>query len=142
VHSDFGKLSERGFRPCQDLPKLENVRLPWRANLIIALSPDPIANQFKAVLDSVDSIHFQKTSKQVSVRAHGHMEAEQCMRGGQAHQPASISKRKTVRWRQETSGIRRRKPKGTKLIEKPRWKILKHWHSPSEVIENWNQQWM
>ena len=109
MHSDFGKLSERGFRPCQDLPKLENVRLPWRANLIIALSPDPIANQFKAVLDSVDSIHFQKFSEQhVSVTEHGLMKAAQRRRGGQAYQPASINRSKTAQWRQETSGIRRR----------------------------------
>jgi len=68
------------------------------------------------------------------------------VRGGQAHQPSSIGKNKTTQWRQErvlkTAGARRRKPQGTKPIEESRWELLKHWHSSSEVIANWNHQWV
>ena len=70
------------------------------------------------------------------------------VRGGQAHQPSSIDKDsdKTAQWRQErvlkTAGARRRKSQGTKPIEEPRWELLKHWYSSSEVIANWNQQWV
>jgi len=66
--------------------------------------------------------------------------------GGQALQDSSIDKNQTVQWRQErilkTVDARRRKPQGPKLIEEPRWKLLKHWYSSSEVIANWNQQWV
>jgi len=68
------------------------------------------------------------------------------VRGGQAHQPSSIEKNKTTQWRQErdlkTVGNRRRKPQGIKPIETPRWDLLKHWYSSSEVIANWNEQWV
>ena len=42
----------------------------------------------------------------------------------------------------KTAGARRRKPQGTKPIEEPRWELLKHWYLSSEVIANWNQQWV
>jgi len=68
------------------------------------------------------------------------------VRGGQAHQPWSIDKNKTAQWRQErvltTAGARRRKPQGTKPIWEPRRELLKQWHSASEVIADWNQQWL
>jgi len=51
-----------------------------------------------------------------------------------------------TQWREEhvlkTAGARRRKPQGIKPIEVPRWELLKHWHSSSEVITNWNHQWV
>ena len=45
VHLELSKLSERGFLPCQDLPKRENVGLLCGANQIIALSPNPIMHK-------------------------------------------------------------------------------------------------
>ena len=61
-------------------------------------------------------------------------------------QLSSIDKNKTAQWRQErvlkTAGAQRRKPQGTKPIEEPRWELLKHWYSSSEVITNWNEQWV
>ena len=70
------------------------------------------------------------------------------VRGGQAHQPFSIDKNKTAQWRHgqehvlKTAGARRRKPQGTKPIEEPRWEFLKYMYSSSEVIANWNEQWV
>ena len=68
------------------------------------------------------------------------------VRGGQAHQPSSIDENKMAQWRQErilkTAGVRRRKSQGTKPIEEPRWELFKYWHSSSEVIANWDQQWV
>jgi len=58
----------------------------------------------------------------------------------------SIEQNKTAQWRQErvlkTASARWRKPQRTKPIEEPRWQLLKHWYSSSEVIANWNQQWV
>jgi len=45
VHLELSKLSERGFLPCQDLPKRENVGLLCGANQTIALSPNPIMHK-------------------------------------------------------------------------------------------------
>ena len=68
------------------------------------------------------------------------------VRGGQDHQLSSIDKNKMAQWRQErvlkTAGAQRRKPQGTKPVEEPRWELLKHWHFISEVIANWNHQWV
>ena len=68
------------------------------------------------------------------------------VRSGQAHQPLSIDENETTQWHQEhvlkTAGARRRKPQGTRPIEGPQWELLKFWHSFSEVIANWNHQWV
>jgi len=53
-------------------------------------------------------------------------------------QDGSMASRRVLK----TAGARRRKPEGTKPIEEPRWELLKHWHASSEVIANWNQQWV
>jgi len=148
--AELGKLSEVGFRPCQALQRYEKVGSSSRVNQIVPLPPDPITREPRTILDIADPVQFQEDFRALRVTDSTWPDQDSTVqvtvRGGQAHQPSSIDRNKTAQWRQErilkTAGARRRKPQGTKPIEEPRWELLKHWHSSSEVIANWNQQWI
>jgi len=117
---------------------------------IVAPAPNPIRRKPRATFDLEDPVQFQedlRASRVIdSTWPHQGNTVQVIVRGGQADQPSSIDKNKTAQWRQErvlkTAGAQRRKPQGTKPIEEPRWELLKHWYSSSEVIANWNEQWV
>jgi len=117
---------------------------------IVAPAPDPIRREPRATFDLEDPVQFQddfRASRVIdSTWPHQGNTKQVTVRGGQAHQPSSIDKNKTAQWRQEhdlrTAGARRRKPQGTKPIEKPQWELLEHCYSSSGVIAKWNQQWV
>jgi len=121
-----------------------------RVKQIVAPAPDTIQRKPRATFDLEDPIQFQedfRASRVVdSTWPHQGNTVQVTVRGGQAHQPSSIDKNKTAQWRQErvlkTAGAQRRQLQGTRTIEEPRWELLKHWYSSSEVIVNWNQQWV
>jgi len=121
-----------------------------RVKEIVASAPNPIRREPRATFDPTDPVQFQEDfrASQVidSTWLHQDNTVQITVRGGQAQQPSSIDKNKTTQWRQErvlkTAGARRRKPQGTKSIEEPRWELLKHWHSSSEVIAHWNHPWV
>ena len=83
-----------------------------------------------------------------SLIAHGPIKVTQCSHSERWSGPSislrQSTKNRTAQWRQErvlkTAGAQRRKPQGTKPIEEPRW--AKHWYLSSEVIANWNEQWV
>jgi len=146
----LGKLTEGGFRPCQALHNYDSTGSSARVKQIVAPVPDPIRREPRAAFDLEDTVQFQedfRASRVIdSTWPHQGKTVQVTVSGGQAHQPSSIDKNKTAQWRQErvlkTAGAQRRKPQGTKPIEEPRWELLKHWYSSSEVITNWNEQWV
>jgi len=147
---ELGTLSEGGFRPCQALQNYDSAGLSARVKQIVAPAPDPIRREPRATFDLEEPVQFQedfRASRVIdSTWPHQGNTVQVTVRGGQAHQPSSNDKNKMAQWRQErvlkTAGARQRKPQGTKPIEEPRWELLKHWYSSSEVIANWNEQWV
>jgi len=146
----LGTWIEGGFRPCQALQNFDSGGSSASVNQIVAPVPDPIRRKPSATFDLEDPVQFQedfRASRVIdSTWPHEGNTVQVTVRGGQAHQPSSIDKNKTAQWRQErvlkTAGAQRRKPQGTKPIEEPRWELLKHWYSSSEVITKWNEQWV
>jgi len=121
-----------------------------RVKQIVASAPNPIRREPRGTFDLTDPVQFQedfRASRDIdSTWLHQDNTVQVTVRGGQAQQPSSTDETKTTQWRQErvlkTAGARRRKPQGTKSIEEPRWELLKHWHSSSEVIAHWNHPWV
>jgi len=146
----LGTLTEGGFRPCQALQNYDSAGSSARVKQIVAPAPDPIRRKPRATLDPEDPVQFQEDCRASRVidstwPDQGNT-VQVTVRGGQAHQPSSINNNKMAQWRQErvlkTAGAQWRKPQGTKPIEEPRWELLKHLYSSSEVIANWNEQWV
>jgi len=142
--AELGTLTEGGFRPCQALQNYDSAGSSASVKQIVPPAPDPIRRKPRATFDLEDPVQFQedfRASRVIdSTWPHQENTVQVTVRGGQAHQPSSIDKNKTAQWCQErvlkTAGAQRRKPQGTKPIEEPRWELLKHWYSPSEVIAN------
>jgi len=144
----LGKLTEGGFRPCQALQNYDSAGSSARVKQTVAPAPDPIRREPRATFDLEDPVQFQEDFRASLVTdstwPHQGNTVQVTVRGGQAHKPSSIEKNKKAQWRQErvlkTAGAQQRKSQGTKPIEEPRWELLKHWYSSSEVIANWNEQ--
>ena len=148
--AELGTLTEGGFRLCQALQNYDSAGSSARVKQIAAPAPDLIRREPRATFDLEDPVEFQEDFRALraidSIWPHQGNTGQVTVRSGQTHQPSSIDKNKTAQWRQErvlkTAGAQRQKPQGTKPIEEPRWELLKHWYSSSEIIANWNEQWV
>jgi len=103
--TELGKLTEGGFRPCQALQNYDSAGSSARVKQIVASAPNPIRREPRATFDLTDPVQFQEESRtsQVTDSTWPHQDntVQVTVRGGQAHQPSSIDKNKTIQWRQE-----------------------------------------